>query len=96
MLLGRVRAFLTEMSRQDAKITLFQDNQAAIRIYKATAPLNLKNHVRLRFYALKEAFDEAKVQVKYLETTEMIADVLTKAVGGKLFAKHRRTLLRGG
>ena len=44
-LMSRVRAYLTELGHGNATMKLFQDNQAAIRVYQSTAPFKTQQHI---------------------------------------------------
>jgi hypothetical protein len=47
----------------------------------------------VRYFFIKERIAEGQVRLSYLPTEDMIADLLTKPVQGKLFVKLRDTLL---
>ena len=42
---------------------------------------------------VKDLISTAEIEVRYLNTNEMSADMLTKPLGGSLFRKHRDTLM---
>ena len=50
-------------------------------------------HINVRYFFIKERIDSGEIRVSYLPTEEMIADLLTKPIQGKLFAKLRDRLL---
>ena len=61
--------------------TLFVDNQACIAITKNTV-----NSLKVKHFAIKLSFIHEKIELKHLDvafcpTTDMIADLLTKALG---------------
>jgi hypothetical protein len=49
-------------------------------------------HLDLRFFWLHEAVDAGQLQVKYLPTTDMPADLLTKALPRILVEQHRQAM----
>lgn len=48
-------------------------------------------HIDIRHHYIREVFEEGLIDVKYLPTTEMVADVLTKA----LFQPNHKKFLDG-
>ena len=42
-------------------------------------------HMELRYYFLKKAVEQEHIEVEYCPTREMIADILTKALGRPAF-----------
>jgi len=39
-------------------------------------------HLRLRYHSIHEAIAKGQVEIKHMAATEMLADALTKALGG--------------
>ena len=73
---------------------LFQDNQAAIRLEQnGKKSSNRTKHISIRNFWIKDQVRLGKIEVRYLKTTEMIADLLTKPVQGELFYKLRKLLM---
>ena len=56
-----------------------------------TGPTN--RHINIRFSWLYDRIVHGELSIRYKPTEEMIADLLTKHKEGKLFYKHRETLL---
>ena len=42
-------------------------------------------HINVRYFWTKERMKEGEISIKYLPTTEMIADILTKPIQGDKF-----------
>ena len=73
---------------------LFQDNQAAIKLEEnGKKSSNRTKHISIRNFWIKDQIKLGKIEVRYLNTTEMIADLLTKPVQGELFYKLRKLLM---
>ena len=47
----------------------------------------------MRYFFIKERINTGEIRLSYLPTKEMIADLLTKPIQGKLFTKLRDRLL---
>ena len=75
--------------------TLFQDNQAAMRILKngkASSGQKTK-HMDARYFFIKDRCESEGIEIKYCPTEIMIADFFTKLLQGNLFRKFRDVIL---
>jgi hypothetical protein len=78
---------------QEGGMELRCDNQGGI----ATAR-NLEGnsgrtkHIDIRQMWIKEAVEMGEVKLQYVKSEDNVADILTKALGGDLFRKHRRAM----
>lgn len=90
----RIKNILTELNI-DNTLCLFQDNMSAITIAKEGSKMNSGNsrHMTIKINALKQLLDSNNVFIYYINTSNMLADILTKPLTGKLFYKFRRRLL---
>jgi len=71
-----------------------QDNQSTLAMLdrgQATGPTS--RHINIRYFWLTDRISTGEVQVRFMQTEDMTADVLTKPLQGNLFYKHRSTLL---
>ena len=70
--------------------TLFQDNMSTIRMIENGKSTTMRTkHINLRYFTIKEKIQEFEIAIKYLPTKNMLADIFTKALQGKLFANMR-------
>jgi hypothetical protein len=72
--------------------TLHMDNQSALSVAKNPEHHGRMKHLDLRFFWLQEAIDTEQLQVQYLPTSDMPADILTKALPRVLVEQHRQSL----
>jgi hypothetical protein len=88
------RNLMQEMGlMQDGPTVIWQDNQAAIQIAMNRGALAKKTRaMELRVMTIRNKVEDMKVVPIYLKTTEMIADIGTKALDSKLFAYLRGKL----
>ena len=71
-----------------------EDNTATIQLIKNGRSLNAKTkHIKLKYYFIKQYFDTGDFVLEYCPTEDMVADILTKPMQGKLFFKLRALLL---
>ena len=73
--------------------TLFQDNEANIRILHHKSNEARTKHIALRYNMIREFIQEGLIVVKHLSTEFKTADTLTKALSGPSFTRHQIRLL---
>jgi hypothetical protein len=86
---------LTELTFPTYPIILRQDNQSTITIIKNGEGYKGKSrHMRVRYGYLNDLFRTEDLLLEYEPTNLMVADLLTKPMGGKVF-RFLRYLLMG-
>ncbi len=86
---------------QDGPTVIWQDNQAAIQIAMNHGALAKKTRAMdMRVMTISNKIEDMKVVPMYLRTSEMVADIGTKALDPKLFTylsqRQALWLLEGG
>lgn len=73
--------------------TIFCDNRAAVQLCN-DADVNARNkHIRLRYHQIKLQVREQAVRLKWLQTSEQLADMFTKCLNtGKFLAARKQFL----
>ena len=73
---------------------IYQDNQSTIALIKKGHSTSEKTrHIAIRYFFVADRVAAKEIDVEYLSTTEMLADILTKPLQGALFEKLRDALL---
>lgn len=62
--------------------TIYNDNLEALKLAENPILHNRSKHIDLRFHFIREAIHEKLVNIEYLSTNSMLADILTKALTG--------------
>lgn len=88
-----IRKFLFEMLGVMAKITILNDSQSAIKLCKNFMFHSRTKHIDIRHHFIKEIVNDGIVEVKYMSTNNMLADVLTKPLNKNLHCKFTNLLL---
>ena len=84
---------LNEVELFQVKATvIYEDNQGAIEISKNPKHHNRTKHIDLSFHFTCERVSSKEVTVVHCPTSNMIADVMTKALGRVQFQKLRDVL----
>jgi hypothetical protein len=94
---GRLLAFRNYLiSRKyiTSPAVLGQDNLATKQMLeKGISSSKRTRHLNIRYFFVKDYVEEKQLNVSYISTNDMIADVLTKPIQGKQFQRLRDKLL---
>jgi len=88
------REFLLGQGYQPKASIIHQDNQATMQMAsKGTYSSRQTRHINVRYFFLKDRIENGEVELNYLRTQDMIANLLTKPLQGEHFRRLRNTLL---
>ena len=88
------RNFLLEQGYNLGPATVYQDNMATISLVKnGKSNSERTRHIAIRFFFVKDKVDKKEIKIQYLQTGNMLADLLTKPLQGHLFERLRNALL---
>ena len=73
--------------------TLFIDNSSTLKIIAKKTHAGMTRHIDLRYHMIRDAVKDGLIRCKHLVTTNMIADIGTKALSYGPFTKLRSYLL---
>jgi hypothetical protein len=62
-------------------VTILADNQGSIREAENDSTSKAKKHIDVRYHFRTNAILEGEITLKYRSTSEMVADMMTKALG---------------
>ena len=69
-------------------ITIGQDNQSTIDMITTHTKQSMRTkHIKVRYFWLRERVEEGELSIVYVPTGNMLADMLTKPMQGRMF--HR-------
>jgi len=91
-----VRDFVKELriTSSDEPTLIYQDNTGAISLMKGGGKHKRSKHFTIEFDALREYVREREIEIRYIETSQMPADMLTKSLAKPAFEKHRDSIMR--
>jgi hypothetical protein len=75
-----LRTLISEIGLDIGSITIFADNQSAIKLLKNPVFSMRSKHIDVIYHFARERVMRKDITFKYLPTTEMVADALTKPV----------------
>ena len=88
------RGLLREMGVVFDKPTiLYVYNTSAIALVKNSKSCVRTRHIERRYLKIRELIDAGHIEVKYVNTVDNTADLLTKALPTKDFERHKDAIL---
>lgn len=88
------RNFLIELGYDVGPATVYQDNQSTIKLVEnGRSNSGRTRHIAIRYFFVANRIQTGEIQVEYMATGDMIADILTKPLQGSLFRKLRALLM---
>ncbi len=89
-----IRSLLNELNiLSDDVPILFYDNQSAIAISENDKFHNRTKHIDIRHHYIRETIKNKEVELKWIESEEQDADILTKSLAKPLFEKLRSRIM---
>lgn len=83
---------LSELIKYDSSVTVFNDNQSANKLSLNPVFHKRSKHIDVKHHFVREAISENLVNVEYLRTDEMTADILTKSLPNVKHSKFVKKL----
>lgn len=77
---------------KDDKITIYLDNTGAIQLSKNAIHNHRTKHIDIKFHFTRDIVQKGYVEIKYVNTNEMIADGTTKVLTGIKLEKMLKML----
>ena len=74
-------------------IDLFEDNQGGIATAENPISGGRTKHIDVRYHFNRELVKHKVIAIKYTDSRNQHADILTKAIGAEGFVRHRRLLM---
>ncbi len=74
---------------QNNPVTIFEDNQGAIKLSKAQRDHSRTKHIDIRHHFIRQLVEDGQIHLEYCPTDQMIADILTKPLPRQKFELFR-------
>ena len=82
------REFLIRQGLSIGPAVVYQDNQSTIFLAnKGRSTSERSRHIMIRYFFVAHYVEAKEIEIEYLPTADMIADILTKPLHGSLFLK---------
>uniref|UniRef100_H3H9Q4 Integrase catalytic domain-containing protein n=1 Tax=Phytophthora ramorum TaxID=164328 RepID=H3H9Q4_PHYRM len=82
---------LGEMASDEA-VKIYEDNQGSIALAKNPQFHKRTKHIDIRYHFVREKVEDGQVVLQYVSTTDMLADMMTKAITAVQFGVLRSKL----
>jgi hypothetical protein len=88
------KQFLESQGYQPGPVRVYQDNQSTMAlIEKGRSTSSRTRHIAIRYFFVSDKVSSGEVEIVYLPTGAMRADIMTKPLQGELFKKMRAELM---
>ena len=87
-----LRNLLFELTGKLNCVDIYNDNQSAQKLARNPIFHDRSKHIDIRYHFLRDALSENKINLKYLSTDEMVADIMTKSLQNVKNAKFVKDL----
>jgi hypothetical protein len=74
---------------------ILADNQGAIKLSKNPQHHNRTKHIDVKYHFIRKSCQDGLIELAYIPTTEMVADILTKALPRDKHEKHMKGMGMG-
>ena len=71
---------------------IYEDNQSCIALAKNPVHHARTKHIDIQYHFIRENIEAGEIELRYISTEDMVADVLTKPLARPKFEKHIRDL----
>ena len=86
--------FLQELGQAQSTIIIGVDNKCSMHLLaQGTGSFKRAKHIKVRYFWLKDLIDEEEIELQYIPSEELVADLLTKGIAGAKFKYLRDKLL---
>jgi len=65
---------------QTTPLKIYEDNQGCIAMSKNPVNHERTKHIDIKYHFIREKVEDKAIEVEYLQTEDMIADILTKSM----------------
>ena len=87
-----IRALLRELQRTQylgdgLSVSIFSDNTACIALAKDPVARSRTKHIEVRYHYIRQLVAYGKMNLAYLCTEDMLADIVTRPLGSAAFKR---------
>ena len=67
--------------QEPSPIVIHHDNQSCIKLSENSVFQDKSKHIEIKYHFIRDYVQRGAVQLQYVSTYELVADILTKALG---------------
>ena len=88
-----LRMLLKDLGHEQKEPTvIFEDNIAAEKLSKNNIQHGRTKHIDIKHHFIREVVQSKQIEIKHIASSEMLADILTKALAFPIFNKLRQNV----
>lgn len=87
-----LKSILKDFCIHTETITMYEDNQSTIKMAHMAVGNSRVKHLDIKLSFVKENISNNVIKLCYINSSDQLADILTKSLGGVLFSKLRKEL----
>jgi len=89
-----LRQLMMEMgfAQQEATI-IYEDNESSIDCTRNPVSHSKMKHIDIKYHVIRDYIEQGQIDVRWISTTEQLADMFTKPLPPALFHRFRNQLL---
>jgi hypothetical protein len=88
-----LRKLISDLFDQIRELTIiYCDNQSCIRLSEHPVFHERSKHIEIKYYFIRDRFQEGEVKVEYIPTDEKTTDILTKPLSRIKFAYFKEKM----
>ena len=85
-----LQQLISDLTKQPVKqMVIFEDNQSTISMARNPQFHGCSKHIALKYHFIRDQVSDGKIDLKYCNTSDMVADIMTKGLSGEQFEKLR-------
>lgn len=84
-----LKQLISDFSINVEYVLMYEDNQSSIKVAKNPVLHKRMKHIDIKHHFIREKIVEGLIKLSYIETSEQVADLLTKPLSGPTFVKLR-------
>jgi Reverse transcriptase-like len=88
-----LRTWINEVFRKNIPILIHCDNQSAIALASNDTFHQRTKHIDIRYHFIRQHVQSGDIKIKWIQTENQQADILTKRINGKRFIVLREQLM---
>lgn len=86
-----LNGLLTDLGKQPSIPIIYEDNRSCI-VVAETLTMKRNKHIDIKYHYVRDLVAKKKIEVKYIESGQQVADIMTKGLGPKPHQKLRELL----
>ena len=89
-----IKNFMEELLSDTVKMTLYIDNDSTIKTFKSGQATRKSKYIDIKYHFICDELAKIWFNIKWIKTSENLADILTKPLVNQTFSDLKRRLMK--